>query len=62
MLSPEKSYSLDEESDDEGSDSGSDSGSASTCAFPFLFEESVDCVDESVSRLCGVGSDFFSPI
>ena len=65
MLSSKKSDLLDDESEDDGSDSGS----PDTCAFTFLFEESVGCVDnsvgrggESVGRVCGVGSGVFVPI
>ena len=62
MLSFEKSDSLDDESDDDSSDPGS----TGTSAFPFCFEEyvgrvdnSIGCVDDSVSRFCGVGSGVF---
>ena len=41
---------------DESGNDGSDSRSAGTCAFPFRFEESVGCVDDSVSHFCGVRS------
>ena len=50
MLPANKSDSLDDESDNYGSDSGS----AGTCNFPFLFEDSVGHVENSVGRVCGV--------
>ena len=51
LLSSDESDLLDDESDNDGSDSGS----AGTCTFPFRF-------DESVGRVCGVGSGIFFPI
>ena len=62
FLSMEKSDSL----DDESVKGGSYSGSAGTCAFFCFFEEFVDCADDSVDpvedsvgRDCGVGSEIF---
>ena len=55
MLSSDKSDVL---NDQYGNDE-SGSGSAVTCPFPFLFEEPVGCVDNSIGRVCGVGSGIF---
>ena len=57
MVSFDESDPFDDDSDNDGSDSGS----TGTCAFLFRFDESVDCVGESVGRVSGVGSGFFVP-
>ena len=56
LLSSDESDLINDESDNDGYDSGS----ASTCAFPFFFDNSVRCVDNSVGCVSGVGSGIFS--
>ena len=54
-MSSKRLYFLDAEYDDDGSDIRY----ACKCAFPFCFENSVGCVDDSVGRVHGRCSGFF---
>ena len=38
---------------------GYDSGTDFTCTFTFSFEDAVGRVDDSIGRICGVGSGVF---
>ena len=52
------SYKLDSLSD-ESDDNGSDSDSSGTCTFTFRFGDPVGHVNDSVGRVCCVGSGVF---
>ena len=65
MLSGYESYYIDDDSDNDGSEFRS----AGTCTFTFCFryfigrvDNPVDCVDNYVGRICGVGYGIFIPI